>query len=109
MARGMRQCAPPVERSRGGSLDQPRPARLAAVEGVPIWQHHWSGGRDRRQRGAIAERDQLRRVPRIGPKAADAIVAARRHTAVCDVGVLRQLGIGAQATQFIEREHPAAV
>jgi predicted DNA-binding helix-hairpin-helix protein len=40
-----------------------------------------------------AERQQLLRVPGIGPKGADAIIAARRQMRLSDLGTLKKLGI----------------
>lgn len=50
-----------------------------------------------------ADREQLLRVPQIGIKAADAILAARRHGRLRDLGDLRRLGVKApeQAAPFI--------
>jgi predicted DNA-binding helix-hairpin-helix protein len=42
-----------------------------------------------------AEREQLLRVPGIGPIAADAILRARRSTRLNDIAQLRRLGIRA--------------
>jgi predicted DNA-binding helix-hairpin-helix protein len=40
-----------------------------------------------------ADREQLLRVPGIGPKRADVILRARRHAKVCDLADLRKLGV----------------
>lgn len=50
-----------------------------------------------------AEREQLLRVPQIGVKAANAILSARRHGRLRDLGDLRKLGIRApeQAAPYI--------
>ncbi len=50
-----------------------------------------------------ANREQLMRVPNIGPVGADAIIAARRKGRITDISQLRKLGIHApeQATPYI--------
>jgi predicted DNA-binding helix-hairpin-helix protein len=50
-----------------------------------------------------AERFQLMRVPNVGPKGADAIIRARRHTRLTDLNQLRKLNIRApeQAAPYI--------
>ena len=50
-----------------------------------------------------ASRDQLMRIPGIGPKAADSILKARRSGHLTDLSHLRKLGIRApeQAAPFI--------
>ena len=50
-----------------------------------------------------AERFQLMRLPNIGPKGADAIIRARRHTRLTDLSQLRKLNIRApeQAAPYI--------
>jgi predicted DNA-binding helix-hairpin-helix protein len=40
-----------------------------------------------------ASRRELLRIPGIGPKSADAILAARRQGRICDLSQLRQIGI----------------
>jgi predicted DNA-binding helix-hairpin-helix protein len=49
-----------------------------------------------------ADRHELLRVPGIGPKGADAILRARRHGTLRDLGDLRRLGVLAnRAAPFI--------
>ncbi len=50
-----------------------------------------------------ADREQLLRIPQIGPKSADAILRARRHRRLTDISQLRHLGIKApeKAAPFI--------
>ncbi len=49
-----------------------------------------------------ADRHELLRVPGIGPKGADAILRARRHGTLRDLGDLQRLGVHAnRAAPFI--------
>ncbi len=42
-----------------------------------------------------ADRDQLMRLPNVGPKSAEALLRARRHSRITDLAQLRKLGIRA--------------